>query len=56
MAYKIIPTDNFVKSLKKIGRSNGAMVMKWVAKNLENTENPRVHGKPLRYELSQYWR
>ncbi|MCL2483006.1 MAG: type II toxin-antitoxin system RelE/ParE family toxin [Propionibacteriaceae bacterium] len=56
MAYRIVVTHGFEKSLKKIGQANAVVVMKWIVKNLEGTAHPRLHGKRLRYTLKQYWR
>jgi mRNA interferase RelE/StbE len=56
MAYKIVPTAQFEKDLHKIGQSNAALVIKWIAKNLEGTDDPRRQGKRLSYGLRQYWR
>lgn len=56
MAYKIVPTAQFEKDLRKIGQSNAVEVLRWISKNLENSEDPRQHGKPLKYALKQYWR
>jgi mRNA interferase RelE/StbE len=56
MAYKIVPTAKFQKDLRKIGRSNAVRILKWIADNLEDTDDPRRHGKQLKHTLDQYWR
>ena len=56
MAYKIVPTAQFQKDLKKIGQSSATVIVRWIAKNLENTDDPRTHGKQLKYGLKEYWR
>ncbi|MDR2063701.1 MAG: type II toxin-antitoxin system RelE/ParE family toxin [Candidatus Nomurabacteria bacterium] len=56
MAYKIVPTARFEKDLTKIGRANATHVVRWVAENLEGTDNPRLRGKRLKHDLKQYWR
>ena len=30
--------------------------MKWIKKNLDNTDNPRKNGKQLKGNLNTYWR
>ena len=32
------------------------MILGWIRKNLEGTENPRIHGKGLVGDLSGFWR
>ena len=56
MVYKIIPSPQFEKDLKKIGKSNAVKIIKWVEENLENTDNPREKGKQLKYDLREFWR
>ncbi|MDR2197159.1 MAG: type II toxin-antitoxin system RelE/ParE family toxin [Coriobacteriales bacterium] len=56
MAYRIVPTAQFEKDLRKIGPSNATLVIKWIAKNLEGTDDPRKQGKKLSHGLRQYWR
>jgi mRNA interferase RelE/StbE len=56
MAYRIVPTAQFEKDLKKVGQSNAASIVKWIAVNLEDSDDPRQLGKPLRHGLKQYWR
>jgi len=56
MAYKVVPTPNFEKDLKKIGKSNAIKIIKWIDSNLENSQNPREKGKQLKYDFKEYWR
>jgi mRNA interferase RelE/StbE len=56
MAYKIVPTAQFEKDLKRIGPNNARVILKWISANLENNKNPRALGSPLKYGLKQYWR
>ncbi|MBF2053321.1 MAG: type II toxin-antitoxin system RelE/ParE family toxin [Candidatus Sericytochromatia bacterium] len=51
-----MPTAQFEKDLRKIGQSNAVEVLRWISKHLEHSEDPRQHGKPLKYALKQYWR
>ena len=47
MKYKILFTDKAKKQLKKLDKHISALIIGWLEKNIENTENPRVHGKGL---------
>ncbi|MDR1421859.1 MAG: type II toxin-antitoxin system RelE/ParE family toxin [Coriobacteriales bacterium] len=56
MAYRLVPTAQFEKDLKRIGPSNARLVVGWIARNLEGCEDPKARGQQLRYDLKQYWR
>ena len=32
------------------------LIVNWLMKNIHGSENPRLHGKALRANLSDYWR
>lgn len=62
MTYKVEFTEKALKQLKKSDRHTAALILGWVRKNLENCENPRLHGKGLsanrsgerRYRVGDY--
>ena len=54
--YVIETTPEFDAQFKKLDRSVQRMVLTWIRKHLENTEDPRAYGKALRYELKGLWR
>ena len=56
MKYKVEFTQTALKDLKKLDRHTAALILGWVRKNLENCENPRLHGKPLTANRSGQWR
>lgn len=56
MTYKVEFTKKALKELKKIDRSTAALIFGWIRKNLENCENPRIHGKALTADKSGLWR
>lgn len=56
MAYNIEYDDNAIKQLKKIDKSQRDIILKWIKKNLNNSENPREKGKKLKGNLKDYWR
>ena len=47
MQYKVIFTEKAKKQLKKMDKYTAALIIGWLEKNIENCENPRVHGKGL---------
>jgi mRNA interferase RelE/StbE len=56
MKYKILFEKNADKQLKKIDMTQQRIIVNWIAKNLENTPNPRIFGKSLKGNLKEYWR
>ena len=56
MKYKILFEKNADKQLKKIDTTQQRIIISWIAKNLENTNDPRVMGKSLKGNLNDYWR
>ncbi len=56
MTYKVEFTERALKDLKKLDRHTAALILGWVRKNLEGTENPRLHGKGLTANRSGQWR
>lgn len=55
MKYKVEFTQRALKDLKKLDRPTAALILGWVRKNLENCENPRLHGKGLTANRSGQW-
>ena len=56
MSYEIKLTPSFKKSFKKLDFITQRMISKWIVKNLETTDNPRLHGKALSGNLKGLWR
>ncbi len=54
--YKVLATKGFLKSLKKLDKGTQKLIKKYIENNIQNTDNPKAKGKPLRYNLSSYWR
>ena len=54
--YEIEYTESFVRRLKKLDKQTQRIVMNWITKNLKGTIDPRIHGKPLKGNLSGIWR
>lgn len=56
MKYKILFEKNADKQLKKLDKTQQRLIVNWIIKNLENTNDPRVFGKALKGNLKDYWR
>ena len=54
--FKVQITETAKKQLHKLDKQHFSIIMNWLTKNLENCENPRLHGKPLTANHSGKWR
>lgn len=54
--YQVFSTPRFEKELKKLDRYTMLMIKSWITKNLENCEDPRIHGKALSADRKGQWR
>ena len=45
-----------LKDLKKMDPPVAALIIGWLRKNIENCDNPRIHGKALSADLKGQWR
>ena len=56
MQYRVELTDRVIKQLKKIDKHTSALIIGWIEKNLDECENPRMHGKGLTANRTGQWR
>ena len=56
MKYKVVFSDNALKQFKKLDKHISALIIGWIDKNLEGTDNPRQHGKALVANKNGQWR
>lgn len=56
MSYEIKLTPSFKMNFKKLDFITQRTISKWIVKNLETTDNPRLHGKALSGNLKGLWR
>ena len=56
MKYKIVFTERAMKQLKKMDMHTSSLIIGWLEKNVQGSENPRVHGKGLVENKSGQWR
>ncbi len=54
--WKIRFSEEALKQLKKLDRYTQRLIDSWIAKHLENCENPRSTGKPLTANRTCQWR
>jgi len=56
MRYHVEFTKAALKDLKKMDPPVAALIIGWLRKNIENCDNPRIHGKALSADLKGQWR
>lgn len=54
--YTVEFSKNALKQIKKLDKNIAALIIGWIEKNLENCDDPRVHGKGLTANRSGQWR
>lgn len=54
--YTLKYSERAMKQLTKLNKSTQKLILTWVAKNLENCDNPRIKGKGLTANRSGEWR
>lgn len=56
MIYKVVYMPEAQKQLKKMDRNQSRIIVAWIRKNLEGTNDPRRFGKGLTGNRSGEWR
>ena len=56
MKYDVEYSKIAMNTIKKMDSSTSKLIRTWIEKNLMNTENPRIKGKPLTGDLKGLWR
>ena len=56
MSWRLLVAKKAQKQLKRMDRSQAALVVGWLEKNIDGCEDPRVHGKCLTGDRSGVWR
>lgn len=56
MIYKVETTSRFDKEFSKLDKFTQKMIKGWIMKNLQNCEDPRIHGKALAANRKGQWR
>ena len=56
MKYSIVFEKKADRQLKKLEETQQRLIVNLLARHLEHTNNPRLHGKALKGILKDYWR
>ncbi|EAC3456841.1 type II toxin-antitoxin system RelE/ParE family toxin [Listeria monocytogenes] len=56
MSYQVRTTTRFEKQLVKLDSQSSRLLLKWLAKHIDGTDNPRTAGKALIGNYSGQWR
>ncbi|HAB8811044.1 TPA_asm: type II toxin-antitoxin system mRNA interferase toxin, RelE/StbE family [Listeria monocytogenes] len=56
MSYQVRTTTRFEKQLVKLDPPVSRLILKWLAKHIDGTDNPRTTGKALIGNYSGQWR
>lgn len=54
--YSVVLTKRFQKDLKKLDKFSASLILKWLDKNIEGSDDPRLRGKGLVGSLKGVWR
>ena len=54
--YRVETTPKFDRQLAKLDRFTTRMILKWLSKNIDNTDNPKKSGKLLVGNHNGKWR
>lgn len=56
MKYRVIFSERAKKQLKELDKHISSLIIGWLEKNIEGSENPRIHGKALIENRIGEWR
>ena len=56
MNYRLRIEKKALRQLKKEDKQVAEFILKWLYKNIDNSENPRLHGKVLVGDKKGLWR
>lgn len=56
MAYELIYDEKAQRQIDKLDKTSRTLILKWMDKNVDGSEDPRAHGKSLKGNQSEYWR
>jgi mRNA interferase RelE/StbE len=54
--YRVKITEKALKSLRNLDKQIARMIIAWIEKNLEGTNDPRIKGKGLSHDKKGIWR
>ncbi len=56
MKYNVVFSERAKRQLKKLDKHISSLIIGWLEKNIQGSENPRIHGKSLVENKSGQWR
>ena len=56
MGYRIMIPDKVNKKILGFDKNTRKLLYDYISKNLKDTDNPRLHGKALTWNLKGLWR
>lgn len=56
MRYSVEYTEDAIKQLRKMDKFTRTMILNWISKHLEDTDNPFATGKALTGDKTGLWR
>lgn len=56
MIYRLEFSKDVQKQLRKMDKHQAALIVRWLYKNVDGTNNPRQNGKALTGDLGAFWR
>lgn len=56
MTYRLVFSKEAGKQVDKLDPGVRRIILKWLAKNVDGTSNPRLHGKALSANRAGQWR
>ena len=56
LMYQVKFSENALREMRKLDKPTARVIKNWVVKNLVDTIDPRLHGKPLTGNLKGIWR
>lgn len=54
--YRLVFSKKAYKDIKKLDKHTQQLIINWLEKNIDNTDNPRVKGKGLVGDKGGQWR
>lgn len=56
MKYRVRISEKAKKDLRQMDKYQASLVVAWLMKNIDQCEDPRLHGRALTENLKGFWR
>ena len=54
--FKLLISKSAEKDLSKLDNNSYNLITSWLKRNIDGCEDPRIHGKRLKGNLTSFWR